>query len=174
MIAVCGIGNPRGWRNSATTAYQSARPPIAAASAKAAMKPNAGCTPTRDLEIANSASAPTSTRVAWVLTRRSSAARAASPGVSSEKEPVFINPELCGRAVKRRLAKREPPVVDDQVRSGGLADDLREVVLYGLSTIGNQLAEIISGRLRTADEHFAARARQVGLDLHRFAERLGR
>src|SRR3954447_21876545 len=143
MIAVCGIGNPRGWRNSATTAYQSARPPIVAASAKAAMKPNAGCAPTRDFEIANSASAPTSTSVASVLTRLSSAARAASPGVSKEKEPVFINPELCGRAMKRRPAKREPPVVDNQDRSGGLAVDLREVVLRCLRTIGNQLADIL-------------------------------
>jgi hypothetical protein len=27
MIAVCGIGRPSGWRNSAVTANQSARPP---------------------------------------------------------------------------------------------------------------------------------------------------
>ena len=33
MIAVCGIGNPNGLRNNATTAYQSASPPIVAASA---------------------------------------------------------------------------------------------------------------------------------------------
>ena len=44
MIAVCGIGRPSGRLNSATTAYQSARPPMVAASAKAAMKPKAGCT----------------------------------------------------------------------------------------------------------------------------------
>ena len=35
MIAVCGIGRPRGCRNSAVTANQSARPPTIAASAKA-------------------------------------------------------------------------------------------------------------------------------------------
>ena len=35
MIAVCGIGMPRGWRNSAVTANQSAMPPTIPASAKA-------------------------------------------------------------------------------------------------------------------------------------------
>jgi hypothetical protein len=37
MIAVCGTGSPSGWRNSATTANQSAMAPTIAASAKAAM-----------------------------------------------------------------------------------------------------------------------------------------
>ena len=36
MIAVCGIGSPSGWRNSATTTNQSAMAPTIAASAKAA------------------------------------------------------------------------------------------------------------------------------------------
>ena len=35
MIAVCGIGTPSGWRNSATTANQSASPPTIDASAVA-------------------------------------------------------------------------------------------------------------------------------------------
>ena len=35
MIAVCGIGIPRGWRNSAVTANQSASAPTIAASAPA-------------------------------------------------------------------------------------------------------------------------------------------
>ena len=43
MIAVCGIGRPSGWRNSAVTANQSASPPTIAASAKARTKPQAGC-----------------------------------------------------------------------------------------------------------------------------------
>jgi hypothetical protein len=34
-MAVCGIGMPNGWRNSAVTANQSASPPTIAASAKA-------------------------------------------------------------------------------------------------------------------------------------------
>ena len=42
MIAVCGMGRPSGRLNSATTAYQSARPPMVAASAKAATKPSHG------------------------------------------------------------------------------------------------------------------------------------
>jgi hypothetical protein len=36
MIAVCAIGMPSGWRNSAVTANQSARPPTTAASNPAA------------------------------------------------------------------------------------------------------------------------------------------
>ena len=36
MIAVCGIGKPSGWRNSATTANQSATAPTIAASQNAA------------------------------------------------------------------------------------------------------------------------------------------
>ena len=35
MIAVCGIGSPSGWRNSAVTANQSASAPTIAASAPA-------------------------------------------------------------------------------------------------------------------------------------------
>ena len=88
MIAVCGIGNPSGRRNSATTAYQSANPPMVAASAKAATKPKAGCTCNSAFAVANSASVATSTSVAKALTRLSSAARAASAGVSKENEPV--------------------------------------------------------------------------------------
>src|ERR1700730_8402192 len=85
MIAVCGIGNPNGRLNSATTAYQSASPPMVAASANAAMKPNTGCTFTSHFATTNSASVAASTSVASALTRRSSAAREASPGVSKEK-----------------------------------------------------------------------------------------
>src|SRR3546814_12253103 len=43
-MAVCGIGSPIGWRNSAVTAHQSASPPPIAASAKARTKPIVGCT----------------------------------------------------------------------------------------------------------------------------------
>src|SRR5688500_8723215 len=85
MIAVCGIGRPSGRLNSATTAYQSARPPMVAASANAATKPNAGCTCSSAFAATNSASVPASTSVANALTRRNSAARAASPGESNEK-----------------------------------------------------------------------------------------
>ncbi len=85
IIAVCGIGRPRGRLNSATTAYQSASPPMVAASAKAAMKPNTGCTFNSNFATMNSASVAASTSVASALTRRSSAARSASPGVSKEK-----------------------------------------------------------------------------------------
>ena len=80
MIAVCGIGSPSGRRNSATTAYQSASPPIVAASANAATKPNAGCSGSSSFAVTNSASVAASTSVASALTRRSSAARAASAG----------------------------------------------------------------------------------------------
>ena len=84
MIAVCGIGRPSGRLNSATTAYQSASPPMVAASAKAAMKPNAGCTGSSILAPMNVANVAASTDVASTFTRRSSTARAASPGTSKE------------------------------------------------------------------------------------------
>src|SRR5258708_7916020 len=90
MIAVCGIGNPSGLRNSATTAYQSARPPMVAASANAATKPNTGCTCSRLLAVMNTARVPASTSVASALTRRNSAARAASPGASNENVPDVV------------------------------------------------------------------------------------
>src|ERR1700723_401948 len=92
MIAVCGIGNPSGLRNSATTAYQSARPPMVAASAKAATKPKTGCSGSNIFAVTNSASVRVRTSVASTLTRRSSAARAASPGASNEKVPDVVMP----------------------------------------------------------------------------------
>src|SRR5882724_5545948 len=58
--------------------------------------------------------------------------------------------------------------------SSGLVVDLGEVVLGGLRTVGDELAEIFGGRLGPRDEHFAARTGEIGLDLHRFVERLGR
>src|SRR6202011_5436048 len=90
MIAVCGIGNPNGLLNSATTAYQSASPPMVAASANAATKPNTGCTCSNVFAVTNSASVPASTSVASALTRRNSAARAASPGASNENVPDVV------------------------------------------------------------------------------------
>ncbi len=53
---------------------------MVAASANAAMKPNTGCTWSNAFAVTNSASVPASTEVASALTRRSSAARAASAG----------------------------------------------------------------------------------------------
>ena len=85
MIAVCGMGKPKGLLNKATTAYQSARPPMVAASAKAAMKPNAGCIGTNAFAPRKMANVAASTDVASNFTRRNSAARAASPGVSMTK-----------------------------------------------------------------------------------------
>ena len=69
----------------ATTAYQSARPPMVAASAKAAMKPKAGCTGSSAFAATNSASVAASTNVASALTRRNSAARAASAGAVDDE-----------------------------------------------------------------------------------------
>src|ERR1043165_5069731 len=58
-------------------------------------------------------------------------------------------------------------------RSGSLVVDLGEVVLRGLRTVGNELAQIFGGRLGPRDEHFTARTGEVGLDLHRLVQRLG-
>ena len=74
-------------RAKATTAYQSARPPIVAASAKAATKPNAGCSGTHAFAAMKIANVAASTSVASNLTRRSSAARCASAGVSTTNVP---------------------------------------------------------------------------------------
>src|SRR6266404_6372818 len=90
MIAVCGIGNPNGLRNRATTAYQSASPPMVAASANAATKPKTGCNGSSAFAVTNRVSVPASTSVASALTRRNSAARAASPGASNEDVAVEL------------------------------------------------------------------------------------
>src|SRR6266567_5635799 len=101
MIAVCGIGSPKGLRNKATTAYQSASPPMVAASAKAATKPNAGCSGSNALAAMKIANVATSTSVASSLTRRSSAARCASAGVSTTNVPGTVMEAFGG---KRSLA----------------------------------------------------------------------
>src|SRR6516165_11155512 len=90
MIAVCGIGRPTGRLNSATTAYQSARPPMVAASAKAAMKPKTGWTGNNSFATTKSAGVPPSTSVASALTRRRSAARAASAGAKEDKPEMVM------------------------------------------------------------------------------------
>src|SRR3569833_3142426 len=193
MIAVWGIGRPSGRLTSAPTAYQSARPPMVAASAKAAMKPNIGCTGSSHFAMMNSASVEASTSVAKAFSRRSSAARSASPGVSKEKMvgAFIVNWRLRHSGAMRSIAPELPPddgggakqkarrsgpqisVSTQGARSGGLVVDLGEIVLSGLRTIGGELAEIVGGRLGTRDEHFAARAEQARLDLDGLAERLG-
>src|SRR5262245_31242058 len=122
MIAVCGIGSPSGRLNSATTAYQSASPPMVAASAKAATKPNTGCTLNRDFATTNSASVPQSTSVASAFTRLSSAAREASPGRSKEKV------EEEGMAARYQL----PSLRAKRLVSGGSKSDERSRIQAGL------------------------------------------
>ena len=63
MIAVCGIGMPSGWRNSAVIANQSARPPTMAASAVARTKPSHGNRRSSASVTTNSTVAPTSSPV---------------------------------------------------------------------------------------------------------------
>ena len=64
MIAVCGIGSPSGWRNSAVTANQSASPPTIAASANARTKPSHGRPGSRWRAVRNTAAIATSMKVA--------------------------------------------------------------------------------------------------------------
>src|SRR5436309_6665011 len=192
MIAVCGIGKPSGLLNSATTAYQSASPPMVAASANAATKPNAGCTFNNNFAITNSANVAVSTSVASAFTRLSSAARCTSLGASNEKVPVMtafprkilrrqssrhcerseaIQKCLQGNGLdcfvacaprndagnkKKARAKRAFELSADREGSGGLGVNLGQVVLRGLGTVGDELAEIFGSRLRPRDEHFAA------------------
>src|SRR3954471_9646048 len=202
MIAVCGIGRPSGRLNSATTAYQSASPPMVAASAKAAMNPNTGCTVSSHFATTNRTSVEPSTSVASAFTRRNSAARSASPGVSKEKVPDGVitashypslrakrsNPECfkggrldCFTSLAMTVAANNKRPAEAGLkfslysgrRSGGLVVDLGKIVLSGLRTVSGELAEIVGGRLGTRDERFAAGAEQAGLDLDSFAERLG-
>ena len=70
--AVCGIGTPIGWRNSAVTANQSARPPTSPASAPAATKPSTPASPPCTSRVMRKTAAKTmSSAVARVLARRS-------------------------------------------------------------------------------------------------------
>src|SRR4029077_14163494 len=69
-------------------------------------------------------------------------------------------------------ASNSNPLID--FRSGSLRVDLGEVVLRGLRTVGNELAEIFGARLGPRDENFTTRTSKIGLDLHGFIERLGR
>ena len=78
---------------------------------------------------------------------------------------------------RKKKARRSGPSKVLQLvesRSGGLGVDLGEIVLRGLGTLGDELAEIFGGGLRPRDEHFAARTDHVRLDLDGFAQRLGR
>jgi hypothetical protein len=65
-MAVWGMGTPKGWRNSATTANQSARAPTMAASAKAASHSQAPC-PLWERATTNNMAAPIISPVAIVL-----------------------------------------------------------------------------------------------------------
>src|SRR5437868_4090568 len=61
-----------------------------------------------------------------------------------------------------------------QAQSGGLAVDLRTVVLRSLGTFADELADVLGSLLGAGDQHFAASAGEVRLDLIGFAQRLGR
>src|SRR3954469_6123025 len=122
MIAVCGIGRPSGRLNSATTAYQSASPPMVAASAKAAMNPNTGCTGSSHFATTNRTSVEPSTSVASAFTRRNSAARSASPGVSKEKAPDGV---ITASPYPSLRAKRSNP----ESFQGGRLDCFAELVI---------------------------------------------
>ena len=78
MIAVCGIGRPSGRRNSATTAYQSAMPPIVAASANAATKDSQGHCASKYFASAKIATQRQRAPVAMAFVRRSAASFSAS------------------------------------------------------------------------------------------------
>src|SRR3954469_9764677 len=75
---------------------------------------------------------------------------------------------------KARLGGPSKMQLSGGSRSGGLGVDLGEIVLRVLGTLGDELAEIFGGGLCPRDEHFAARADHVRLDLGSFAQRLGR
>ena len=74
MMAVCGSGSPRGWRNSATTANQSAIAPTADASQNASIQPQAPWPP-RATANARPPNAATSSAAALHFMRARAAAR---------------------------------------------------------------------------------------------------
>src|SRR5262249_13247510 len=127
-----------------------------------------------------SVSVPTSTSVASALTRRSSAAREASAGVnaaspgeltissgSSFRFSMTVSARDALHITYEGTAQKEGPreaglrTIHWPKRSGSLVVDLGEVILGGLRTVGNELAEIFGGRLGPGDKHFAARTGEV-------------
>src|SRR5262245_7780354 len=78
---------------------------------------------------------------------------------------------------RKRKARRSGPCYAyslGEPKSGSLAVDLRKIVLRSLRTLAHELADILGSRLGAVDEHFAAGAGEVRLDLIGFAQRLGR
>src|SRR6267378_8405470 len=75
---------------------------------------------------------------------------------------------------KARLSGPSKMQLSGGSQSGGLGVDLGEIVLRGLGTLSDELAEIFGGGLRPRDENFATRTDHVRLDLGGFAQRLGR
>jgi hypothetical protein len=91
MMAVCGIFRPSGWRNSATTANQSAMAPTMAASANAATYPRnaqAGCRACSTLAAAYSSAAPHSRPSATRFMRRSAPLSCGSANGGRSGEPL--------------------------------------------------------------------------------------
>src|ERR1700680_2143742 len=78
-IAVCGSGIPPGWRNSATTANQSASPPISAASLKASTQPRNGYAGRRRAAITKTIAITPNRAVAIVFIRRKRARLSSAP-----------------------------------------------------------------------------------------------
>src|SRR3569623_10806 len=78
-------------------------------------------------------------------------------------------------AAKTKARRSGPQIqfVNLNAGSGGLVG-LGKIVLSGLRAVGGERAEIVGGGLGARDEHFAARAEQVRLDLHGLVDRLGR
>ena len=109
MMAVCGIGNPSGRLNSATTAYQSARPPIIAASEKAPSQAKAGCFASSNLARRKSSPHKASNAVAASLTLRSALAfRTSSPAIACAFGPSCRNSRSITPPVMDRRAKESP------------------------------------------------------------------
>src|SRR5580692_3477723 len=80
-----------------------------------------------------------------------------------------------------RVKKESPPEAGLQrghylqgTQSGGLGGDLREVVLSGLDTVSDELAEIFSRSLGARHKRLATRTQQIRLDLDNLVDRLGR
>ncbi len=114
ITAVCGMGNPSGWRKMATTANQSARPPTREPSTAARTYANAPRSlPTR-VTTMNTANIATSSPVAWRFLARSWRRRSPSsrPGGAADHERATLSPDGADDCEARRPVRVSSALIE--------------------------------------------------------------
>src|SRR3954447_18525183 len=127
MMAVCGIGRPSGWRNSADTANQSASAPTMAASANARTYPAQPCVCSIQRKTRNTTVATTRNAVAMNFILRNAMRRSRSAGVTST-----------AATLPRRVLRQTAAIIP------GLLDLCR-------TKLGHQRRTSLMGQLRAFD-----------------------